>query len=413
MKRIAISFLALLLLLAACTRSPAPLPTATEPSPTAPEAPPQVQPDEIRAVWLSYFDLMLPAGGISEQAYREKYETLFAAFAAFGLNTLFVHVRPFTDAIYPSEIYPWSEILTGTQGKDPGYDPLAILCELAEKNELGLHAWFNPFRITPDHRDISKLDKGNPALPHIESEDGWVRRANNRYYWNPAVPETHALIYEGVRELLENYPLAGIHIDDYFYPTTDPAFDAAQYGTYQRQGGGLLPDEWRREMVSQFVAGLYRAVHRARPGALLSISPSANLEKNYEEHYADTARWMREPGFADWMVPQIYYGFQHTKLPFEATSRTWEALPRHGGLRLALGLAAYKTGQDDEFAGATARGEWQARDDILARQARLTRTLEGCDGFAIYSCTGLFGPALTEIAQKEKYNLQILITSPF
>jgi len=404
-----------LLLLAACTSCPpAPPATTTEPSFTAPQAtsPPQTQPDEIRAVWLSYFDLMLPAGGIPEQAYREKYAALFAEFAAFGLNTLFVHVRPFTDAIYPSEIYPWSEILTGTQGKDPGYDPLGILCALAEANGLRLHAWLNPFRITPDHRDISKLDKGNPALAHIAAEDGWVRQANGRYYWNPAMPETHALIYAGVQELLENYPLAGIHIDDYFYPTTDPAFDAAQYGAYQRLGGALLPDEWRRELVSQFVAGLYRTVHRTRPGALLSVSPSANIEKNYGEYYADTARWMREPGFADWMVPQIYYGFEHTTLPFEATARAWAALPRHGGLRLALGLAAYKIGQDDEFAGAAARGEWQTHDDILARQARLARELEGCGGFAVYSCTGLFGP-LTEIARKEKYHLQNLIMSAF
>jgi len=414
MKRIIISILSLLLLLAACTRSPAPPPTTTEP-PTTTTAPPVEidQPTEILAVWLSYFDLTLPAGGISEQAYTEKYGALFAEFAAFGLNTLFVHVRPFTDAAYPSVIYPWSEILTGTQGKDPGYDPLGILCGLAEKHGLGLHAWLNPFRITPDHRDISKLDKGNPALPHIESGGGQVRQVNGRYYWNPAVPETHALVYEGVRELLENYPLAGIHIDDYFYPTTEASFDQAQYEAYRRQGGALPLGDWRRELVSQFVRGLYRIVHSARPGAILSVSPSANMERNFNECYADTARWMREPGFADWMVPQVYYGFEHAKLPFEATARAWADLPRHGGQRLVFGLAAYKIGQDDEYAGAAARGEWQSRGDILARQARLSLELEGCGGFAIFSCTGLFSALLTEIAQKEKQNLQYLIASPF
>jgi len=409
MKRIFVLFI-LLLLLTGCVSSPAPPATTQTTAPPAATAPPLApEPAEIRAVWLSYFDLMLPAGGISEQEYRGKYSALFDEVAGYGFNTLFVHARPFTDAIYPSEIYPWSEILTGTQGQDPGYDPLGILCELAEKNGLGLHAWLNPFRVTPDHRDLSKLAKGNPALAHIEAQDGWVRQVNGRYYWNPAVPETHALIYEGVRELLANYPLAGIHIDDYFYPTTDPEFDAAQYGAYQRQGGALPPDEWRREMVSQFVAGLYRAAHGARPGAVLSVSPSANIGKNFSEYYADTARWTREPGFADWMAPQIYYGFEHAKLPFAATARAWADLPRHGGLRLVFGLAAYKTGQDDEFAGEAARGEWQTRDDILARQARLARGLGGYGGFAIYSCTGLFGPALTEIARKEKDNLHNLL----
>ena len=409
MKRIIILLIALSLL-AGCTASPAPPATTETQTAAAPRVTPG-QPAEIRAVWLSYFDLMLPAGGISEQAYREKYDALFGEFAAFGLNTLFVHVRPFTDALYPSAIYPWSEILTGAQGKDPGYDPLGILCALAEKHGLGLHAWINPFRVTPDHRDLSKLDRGNPALAHIAADDGWVRQVNGRYYWNPALPETHALIYGGARELLENYPLAGIHIDDYFYPTTEPSFDQAQYEAYRQLGGALPLDGWRRELVSQFVAGLYRAVHRARSGAVLSVSPSANLAKNFGECYADAARWAREPGFADWMGPQLYFGFEHAKLPFEATARAWAELPRHGGLRLVLGLAAYKTGQDDEFAGEAGRGEWLSHDDILARQTALARHLEGVGGFALYSSAGLFGPSLTDIARKEKYNLQELIKS--
>ncbi|MDR2687594.1 MAG: family 10 glycosylhydrolase, partial [Oscillospiraceae bacterium] len=338
MKRIFILFF-FLCLLAGCFASPAPpaktaIPTAT--TDTAPQAAPG--PAEIRALWLSYYDLTLPEGGISEQTYRGKYGSLFDEVAGFGFNTLFVHVRPFTDATYPSAIYPWSEILTGAQGADPGYDPLGILCELAGARGLEVHAWLNPFRITPDHRDLSKLARSNPALAHIAADDGWVRQADGRYYWNPAVPEVHALVYDGARELLENYPLAGIHIDDYFYPTREAAFDAAQYGAYRARGGALPLDDWRREMVSQFVAGLYRAVHRARPEAVLSVSPAANMPRNYGECYADAARWMREPGFADWMVPQVYYGFGHAKLPFGATARAWAELPRHGGLRLVFGL---------------------------------------------------------------------------
>ena len=406
-----IFFLLLIItLLAGCTPSPAPpanTATPTISTTTAPQA--CLGPAEIKALWLSYFDLMLSDGGISEEKYRGIYGVLFDEVAQCGFNTLFVHVRPFTDAIYPSAIYPWSEILTGAQGKGPGYDPLQILCELAGTRGLQIHAWLNPFRITPDHRDLSKLAKNNPALPHIEADDGWVRQANGRYYWNPARPETHALVYDGVRELLENYPLAGIHIDDYFYPTTDPAFDAVQYDAYCRQGGALPLDDWRRELVSQFVAGLYRAVKRTKPDAILSVSPTANLAKNHDEYYADAARWMREPGFADWMVPQLYYGFQHAKLPFEATARAWADLPKHGGLRLVFGLAAYKAGQDDELAGEAARGEWQSHSDILARQTVFARGLEGTGGVALYSCAGLFGPGLTEIAQKEKANLQKLL----
>jgi len=398
-----------LLFLTGCAASPAPPENAASPIISTVTAPPSArEPAEIVALWLSFYDLTLPKGGISEKKYVGIYAALFDEATEYGVNTLFVHVRPFTDAIYPSEIYPWSEILTGTQGVDPGYDPLGILCELAEERDLQLHAWLNPFRITPDHRDLSKLDRKNPALAHIEAQDGWVRQVGSRYYWNPAMPETHALIYEGVRELLERYPLAGIHIDDYFYPTTDRGFDQAQYAAYRAQGGALSLEDWRREMVSQFVAGLYRTVHRVKPGAILSISPTANIAKNYDDYYADAARWMREPGFADWMVPQVYFGFEHAKLPFAATARAWVVLPRHGGLRLVFGLAAYKTGQEDELAGA-GRGEWQAKDDILARQTVYARNLEGYGGIALFSCTGLFGKELTDIAQNEKEYLHKLL----
>ena len=409
MKRIILLLLALVLL-AGCVDSPAPPESTADTTfitTTVPQ--PAAAPPEIRALWLSYFDLSLPPGGISEQAYREKYGALFDEIAAFGINTLFVHVRPFSDAIYPSEIYPWSEILTGTQGKNPGYDPLGILCELAGEHGLQIHAWLNPFRIMPDHRDLSRLAGDNPALPHIEVKDGWVQQTDGRHYWNPAVPETHALVYDGVRELLAKYPLAGIHIDDYFYPTQDARFDAAQYGAYQAQGGALSLAEWRRELISQFVSGLYRTVHAAQPEAVLSVSPTADIEKNHDAYYADAARWMREPGFADWMIPQVYYGFEHAKLPFEATAHAWAQLPRHAELRLLCGLAAYKAGKDDQYAGADARGEWQAHSGVLARQFAFTRAEANYSGAAFYSCEGLFGSGLSEIAQTERSNLHKLL----
>lgn len=411
MKRIACLLLALplfsLLLFSSCTLSPGgEPPTETQPQTTA--APPASPETEVRAVWLSYFDLMDSGSGLTESQWRKTYAALFDDIAAYGLDTLFVHVRPFTDAIYPSEIYPWSEILTGTQGKDPGYDPLGILCELAAARGLALHAWLNPFRILSDKRDVTKLDNNNPALPHIEAQDGWVSQANGRWYWNPAAPEAHALIYAGVTELLENYPLAGIHIDDYFYPTQDTAFDAAQYESYKALGGTLALDDWRRELVSQFVAGLYRAVHNASETAVLSVSPAADIEKNADTHYADTVRWMREPGFADWMIPQVYYGFAHETLPFERTAKAWAALERHAGLKLIFGLAAYKIGQEDEYAGS-GKTEWQTHDDMLARQLALIRKLPGYSGFAIYSCAGLFRKNLTDIANIEHNNLQLLL----
>ena len=381
----------------------------TKPEPAAPPAPttqeepssespaPVQSPKEIRAVWISFYELMLPKG-MTRKAFTEKYDALFQQCEELGLNTIFIHARPFTDAIYPSEYYPWSEILTGKQGQNPGYDPLKILCGLAEKHGLAPHAWINPFRAARTD-DITRLSAQNPALKHLNLNDRWVLRAAGQYFWNPAVKKTHALIYDGVRELLRNYDLAGVHIDDYFYPVTDAAFDKAEYEAYQKNGGALSQGDWRRDHINVFVRGLYNAVKSTNPYAVFSISPAADIEKNYNGLYADAALWARDPGYCDWMIPQIYYGFENETMPFEQTAGAWAGLAYHETCQLIFGLAAYKTGQEDEFAGS-GKLEWTMHDDVLARQIKLTRGLPRYGGFALYS--------ITNIASEERYNLQIM-----
>ena len=377
-------------------------PAPTTQKSTSAESPPPVQSseqssEEIRAVWMSFYELTLP-NGMTCNTFTEQYDALFQQCEELNLNTIFIHVRPFTDAIYPSEYYPWSEILTGKQGQNPGYDPLAILCDLAEKHGLAPHAWINPFRAARTD-DITRLSAQNPALKHLNPGDGWVKKAAGQYVWNPAIRETHALIYDGVRELLRKYDLAGVHIDDYFYPTTDAAFDKAEYEAYQKNGGTRSQGDWRRDHINAFVRGLYSAVKQADPAAIFSISPAADIEKNYNSLYADAALWAREPGYCDWMIPQIYYGFENETMPFEETANDWASLVYHEKCKLIFGLAAYKTGQEDEFAGS-GKQEWTQHNDILARQIKAARRLSRCSGFALYS--------ITNIASEEQKNLQIM-----
>ncbi|MDR1927638.1 MAG: family 10 glycosylhydrolase [Oscillospiraceae bacterium] len=395
-------FLLLFLVCSGCGFSSAPGQSNSEKRKEA--APPAA---EIRAVWLSYFELTQPQG-TTEEDFRARYEEVFARIAALGLNTVFVHVRPFADAVYPSKLFPWSAILTGTQGADPGYDPLGILLELGKTHGLALHAWINPFRASKNSA-LAALAADHPILAHINAKDGWVREIDGRYYWNPALPEVHAIIYAGVREVLERYPaLAGIHIDDYFYPSQAPEIDRAQYDAYAQSGGALALGDWRRALMSEFVAGLYRTVKRTRPEAILSVSPSSNIKKDFDSMFADVERWLGEPGFADWMIPQVYFGFAHESHPFRETAEEWAALKRSGAVRLLFGLAAYKTGAEDAYAGS-GYAEWREHSDILARQLRHIRTLEGYSGFALYSYQGVLGDGLSPIALKEKENLQKLV----
>jgi uncharacterized lipoprotein YddW (UPF0748 family) len=405
LKRLFFLFAAILSVLLPLASCAAPSPPLLPPTNGRGEPVPAVSAEELRGVWLSYVELT-QAAGTGRRQFRARYDKLFAQMESFGLNAVFVQVRPFSDALYPSGLFPWSAILTGKQGEDPGYDPLGLLLALAKDHGLALHAWLNPFRIAT-RADWGRLSEDHPARKH--KTDGWVRGAEGGLYWNPALPEVHALIYAGLRELLKDYKVAGVHIDDYFYPTADAGFDAAQFGAYRKQGGGLALEDWRRELVSQFVAGFYREAKNARPDVIVSVSPGGNPDRNRALLFADTERWLAEPGFADWIIPQLYFGFSHEKLPFEATARHWAELPRDKTVRLLAGLAAYKAGTEDTFAGDGA-AEWQTGGDILARQLALCRSLPGYDGFALYSA-GMFETTVSKIVNSERENLQQEVNS--
>ena len=210
-------------------------PTAAKPStsataaqPTSPPAAattaakPVISPspsNELRGIWLSCFEFPSAQGKTREQ-FAAAADTIFKNIASLGLNAAFVHVRPFSDSIYPSDIFPWSKYISGEQGKNPGYDTLAILLSAAKKYGIAFHAWINPFRVATDS-DYTKLAPSNPARKIIESgnADGDVCVLSNGIYYCPASTAMHELILSGVKEILSKYDVDGIHIDDYFYPS--------------------------------------------------------------------------------------------------------------------------------------------------------------------------------------------------
>jgi uncharacterized lipoprotein YddW (UPF0748 family) len=353
---------------------------------------------EIRAVWLSYLELTQKSG-VRKAAFTQRYKALFAQMQDVGVKTVFVQVRPFSDALYESDLLPWSAVLGGVQGVDPGYDPLKILIALGKSYGLAIHAWINPFRIGENGK---KMAAGNPALAHVNAKDSWVAQSGGTWYWNPGSKDVHAMLFTQMRELLENYDLSGLHIDDYFYPTTQPDFDAALYAQFKKSGT-LTLEEWRRENVNTFVRGLYKTVKEVNPELIFSVSPSGNLEKNKDEMYADCALWAAEAGYCDWLLPQLYFGFDHETMPFAQVAAAWGKLKKHDGLKLAAGLPAYKAGQGDTFAG-NGRYEWQLCGDVLARQLTEILLNKNYGGFALYSCGSFFADSLSATAQKEKEN---------
>ncbi|MGN0549860.1 MAG: glycoside hydrolase family 10 protein [Acutalibacteraceae bacterium] len=341
---------------------------------------------EISAVWISYTELsMKDENGGNEDSFRDKISEMFDNCAQLGINTVFAQVRPFCDAMYPSEIFPWSAYLTGYQGDPVYYDPLEIMVEEAHERGLGLHAWINPFRVSFD-TDTDKLSEKNPAKKLLSDEKTKDRvvTADGGLYLCPASTENHKLIIDGVREIIRNYEVDGIHIDDYFYPSTDISVDKTYYEEYKKSGGALFYDKWRLEVISSFVSQMYTAVKSERNDCVLSISPAGNINNNYEEEYADVERWCSEKGYCDWIIPQIYYGFENEVIPFDKACKSWSELDTTDDVRMIYGIPAYKVnGEEDEF---------KAGRGIIEKQISAAKATDNYGGVAFFSYSSLVDP---------------------
>lgn len=380
--------------------SPATKPHTTAVKPTSPAPKPTEQPQtasgkKIYGVWISCYDHPSAAGKTAEE-YRAATDAMFKKISDFGLNTAFVHMVAFSDAFYKSDIYPYSSYIAGKEGASLSFDPFAVLLSSAKKYGVEVHGWINPFRVSHKN-DPSLLSAKNPAKLILDSgnADGDVCILPNGIYYNPASPAVHARIISGVKEILGKYDIAGIHIDDYFYPSTDKSVDEKQYSAYTAKGGKLSLKDWRISSVNAFVSSLYSAVKAVDPSLTVSISPAAQRNKNKNTLYADCDLWLSTSGYADIIIPQIYFGFRHEKCDFNSMLAQWGGLKRHSGMRLLCGIAAYKCGKEDKYAGSGSK-EWLESSDIMLRQAQSIAANKNYDGFVVYSYSDLSRKSCSE-----------------
>ncbi len=367
MKRLISLVLIFVLLLSGCVSAP-----PKEENPAS---------EKITAVWIYYNELsMLNENGGNEKSFTKKAEKMLDNCLEWGINTVFVQVRPCCDSFYKSELFPWTYYLTGEQGKAVDYDPLKILLELAQNRGVSVHAWLNPFRVAFDD-DISKLAENHPALDWIKNKTADVTFVNGGIYLSPASLPAQKLVLDGVREIIRNYDVDGIHIDDYFYPSTAKKVDEAYYKEYTAGGGTLPLDEWRLNTISAFVAQLYTTVKSENSDCILSISPAGNVKNNYEQQYADVKLWCSQRGYADWVIPQLYYGFENDSLPFDKALKEWSEFDKIGAVKMIYGIAAYKVNDSDD--------EWIAGRGIIKKQLDLINETERSYGVAYFSYSSL------------------------
>lgn len=350
--------------------------------------------EEMRGVWVSYMELSMEnESSKTQKAFEDKFTEIAQKCRESGFNTLIIQVRPFCDALYKSSYFPWSHILTGTQGENPQYDALQIMCDICKENNLKIHAWINPYRVSSNETP-KKLSDNNPYIKN--SEIGI--KTDNGIFLDPSNETAQQLISDGVKEIAENYDVDGIQFDDYFYPTEDESFDKKQYEAYIEKYGkenSMSLDNWRMQNVNTLICKVYRTIKSVDSSVEFGISPQGNIGNN-DGLYADVKSWCTCKGFADYICPQIYFSLENPALTFEDCLDSWTSLDFDENVKLYVGLGGYKA-SNGEYDEKT----WLLSDSILADEYDILRNNKSVRGFMLYSYSCLED----DTAKKEINNL--------
>ena len=349
--------------------------------------------EPLRAVWIaSVYNIDFPSSNtLTVDSLKAELSAIVDNTASIGANAIFFQVRPTADALYQSEIFPLSRWLVAKEGQKltADFDPLAYLIDEAKKKGISVHAWLNPYKVTRGSQanpsfDLSYMAEDNPLRQYPEI---LVYHSSGEVYMDPGEPQSLKLILAAVEELLQNYDLAGIHYDDYFYPDGDfeDEDSFAKYG----QGFDSVED-WRRDNVNNLIEKTYQLVKAYGDDLLFGVSPAgvwANQtsrpegsatwggSETYYTHYADSRQWVLE-GWLDYITPQIYWNIGYAPADYEILLNWWHDLTKDTNVRLYPGIALYKLGDN------TQSDAWLECEEII-RQLNLNRSL-GIDGECFY-----------------------------
>ncbi|MGW9438383.1 glycoside hydrolase family 10 protein [Streptomyces sp. NPDC055607] len=345
---------------------------------------------EFRGMWLatvSNIDWPSAPGLTADQQRAELLVHLDTAVER-RLNAVVLQVRPTADALWPSPYEPWAACLTGTQGRDPGWDPLGTAVVEAHARDLRLHAWFNPYRVA-NHTDPARLVASHPARRHPE----WVLPYGGKLYYDPGLPEVRRFVQDAMLDAVRRYDVDAVHWDDYFYPYPVAGQDFGDDGTYARHGGDF-PDRasWRRHNTDLLVSEMSARIKEAKPDVAFGVSPfgvwrnaatdpegsdTAAGVQTYDDLYADTRKWVRE-GWLDHIVPQLYWHIGLAAADYAALLPWWDETVRGTGVGLYVGEALHKAGDPAQPAA------WQDPAE-LSRHLELAKGYAGVGGHCFFS----------------------------
>jgi uncharacterized lipoprotein YddW (UPF0748 family) len=292
-----------------------------------------VRAEALRGAWVaSVYNLNFPSHtGLSAEVQKEQIRRIVDAAARSGLNALMVQVRPEGDALYSSRLEPWSRYLTGVQGEAPGYDPLAYFIQVAREQNIAIHAWINPYRAATNASEARAENHVSRELAEA------VHRIGTGLWLDPGDPAVREHVVRVVRDIIERYPVAGVILDDYFYPYPSHNFPRGSFPDhtfYARYGGHADIGDWRRENINKLIEELHDTIKEARPDALFGVSPFGIYTKGspsvvmtgidqYRDLYADPVAWLKNR-WVDYLSPQLYWR-DKSEQSFSALLEWWRS----------------------------------------------------------------------------------------
>lgn len=341
---------------------------------------------EFRAAWVATVEnIDWPSRrGLPVDSQKAEFIRLADMHKRNGMNALIVQIRPATDAFYPSPYEPWSEYLTGVQGRPPFpyYDPLAFMIEETHKRGMEFHAWCNPYRA------VFSIAKSSISPNHItRTKPEWFVDYAGKRYFDPGNKDVQQFLTYVIRDIVIRYNVDAIHFDDYFYPYREPGKEFPDQESYRKFGGGLSKDDWRRSNVDSIIYKLATVINEVRPSCKFGISPFGvwrNASKdprgsktnagqtNYDDLYADILLWLKK-GWIDYVAPQLYWEFGHKAAPYEVLIDWWSK--NTYGKHCYIGLGIYRAGSN---------GIWKD-PTLIPRQLDLIRKTPNIQGAIFFS----------------------------
>ena len=342
---------------------------------------------EFRGVWIATVDnIDWPAkGDVNVESQKADFIRQLDMHQKNGMNAMIVQVRPSADAFYPSQYEPWSQWLTGVQGRAPSpfYDPMKFMIDEAHKRGMEFHAWCNPYRAD------FQIGKSSIAPNHVTKiHPDWFLSYGGKKYFDPANKQAQKFVVNVIRDIVKRYDVDAIHMDDYFYPYRIAGKEFPDEAAYQKSGSTLSKDDWRRSNVDTIISMLSVAIKQEKPWVQFGISPFSvwrNNDKdpegsdskagqtNYDDLYANILLWLQMK-WIDYVAPQLYLEIGHDKIAYEKLLDWWS---KHSyGRHLYIGHGIYRV---DEKAAA-----WKNKNE-LPNQIDLLRQYPNVQGSIYFS----------------------------